>query len=182
MALLDLYDKIREHIENKKYVIGIFIDLQKAFDSIDHQILLKKLAFYGIRGIALKWFESYLSDRQQYVVFNNCASSNRSISFGVPQGSVLGPLLFLLYINDIVSCSKLLYFILFADDTNLLCSNTNIDKLIETINIELTNLSSWFKANKLSLNIKKTNYILFGKKYANIKENININIDGDKLS
>ena len=109
-------------------------------------------------------FQSYLTGREQYVRLDKGQSQKLPIDYGVPQGSILGPLLFLIYINDITNCSSLLKFILFADDTSILCSNRNLEKLIEDINNELNILSDWFKANKLSLNVVKTNYILFNLK------------------
>ena len=99
--------------------MGIFIDLKKAFDTIDHEILVNKLKFYGIRGVALDWLKSYLNNRKQYVNFNGTSSDMKTILCGIPQGSILGPTLFLLFINDICNVSKLLKFVLFADDTNI---------------------------------------------------------------
>ena len=113
-AIISLTQKITEAIENKKFTIGIFFNLSKAFDTVDHSILLDKLEYYGIRGITLKWFKSYLSDRKQIVKFYEYRSSMKTISCGVPQGSVLGPLLCLLYVNDIHRSSTLLSFILFC--------------------------------------------------------------------
>ena len=125
---------------------------------------MKKLKLYGVRGQVNKLFQSYLTGREQYVRLDKGQSQKLPIDYGVPQGSILGPLLFLIYINDITNCSSLLKFILFADDTSILCSNRNLEKLIEDINNELNILSDWFKANKLSLNVVKTNYILFNLK------------------
>jgi Reverse transcriptase (RNA-dependent DNA polymerase) len=179
MAILDLYDKISKACENNLVTVGIFIDLQKAFDSLDHSILLSKLEFYGIRGIVLKWFTSYLKDRSQYVVYNKVCSSLKPITYGVPQGSILGPMLFILFINDIANCSHLLYPILFADDTNLLLSDVDCNSLIAKLNPELIKLSSWFCANKLTLNVTKTNYMLFGvKRTHNVGINFKVVIDG----
>jgi len=155
-----LYDKVSEAIDRNEFSVGIFID----FDTLDHNILLKKLEMYGIRGNANSILKSYLSNRQQYVLYNNSLSSLKTICCGVPQGSILGPLLFLLYINDMASCSKYMNFLLFADDTNMLYSNSDIWKLMEIINGELAILADWFKANRLSLNISKTNYMMFGYK------------------
>ena len=118
-ALIEITEKIKETIDNKKYGCGIFIDLRKAFDNVNHDILLKKLEHYGIRGNALKWFRSYLPNRKQYVSLNGECSESKHITCGVPQGSCLGPLLFLIYINDLPNISEVLHFYLFADDTNI---------------------------------------------------------------
>jgi hypothetical protein len=181
MALMNMYDKITKSIDCKEFSIGVFIDLSKAFDTINHKILFRKLEHYGVRGVTLQWFIDYLSNRKQLTLFNNVSSSYQDITCGVPQGSILGPLLFLLYVNDMVNCSKLLHFILFADDTNLFFSCKNINELIDTVNGELDKLAEWFRANKLSLNISKTNYILFGFKHG--KQNMcrDILIDGKSI-
>ena len=181
MALIELYDKVSLAIDNNEFSIGIFIDLSKAFDTLDHRILLKKLEHYGIRGMALKWFVSYLSNRSQCVSLNGVMSDLKPITHGVPQGSILGPLLFILYINDIVNCSEHLFFVLFADDTNLFFSHKDVLHLFNTVNRELGKLSDWFKVNKLSLNVKKTNYILFGRKYMTLSETHNVLIDGLRI-
>ena len=133
----------------------------KAFDSVNHEILLTKLEHYGIRGAVLDWFKSYLSDRKQYVSVNGSNSSYLSITSGVPQGSVLGPLLFLIYINDLPLSSSKLSFYLFADDTNIYCESDNLYKLQRTVNKELRKVKLWLDVNKLSLNIDKTNFIIF---------------------
>ena len=116
MALTVLNDKISSSLDNGDHVLGVFLDFSKAFDCVNHKILLTKLECYGIRGIALQWFRSYLTNRKQYVVYNNINSNLRDITCGVPQGSILGPLLFLLYINDITNASTKLFPILYADD------------------------------------------------------------------
>jgi len=164
MALIDLVDKISTSIENNEYTIGIFLDLAKAFDTVNHNILLSKLYHYGIRGIPYEWFKNYLTNRHQYVYLNNTKSDRLPIACGVPQGSILGPLLFLIYINDLNIVTKLLTFIMFADDTNIFISGKNLTDISSIVNTELQTISSWFSANLLSLNIKKTNYILFSNK------------------
>ena len=161
LALVQFYDKVTKAIAEKKHVIGIFMDLSKAFDTLDHDILLRKLQVYGIRGTTLAWFTNYLSGRQQYVAFNGVSSNLLAIKCGVPQGSILGPLLFLLYINDIINTTSLVSFILFADDTNIVYCHDELDTLVHTLNHELPKVSTWFKSNKLSLNIEKTNFIYF---------------------
>ena len=160
-ALIQITEMIKESIDKKKYGCGIFIDLRKAFDTVNHEILLNKLDHYGIRGTALHWFQSYLSNRKQYVFHNGESSKLQFINCGVPQGSVLGPLLFLLYINDLPNISNILQFYLFADDTNIYYEADTLDNLELTINKELKKLHTWLIVNRLSLNIEKTNFVVF---------------------
>ena len=148
-------------MDKGKYGCGVFIDLKKAFDTVNHDILLSKLEHYGIRNNILAWFKSYLTDRKQYVYFNGKSSDILSITCGVPQGSVLGPLLFLLYINDLPNISKKLSFFLFADDTNLYYESDDLLELEKTMNNELKQLSLWLNVNRLALNIGKTNFVIF---------------------
>ena len=128
-SLIEITEKIKESIDNQMFGCGIFIDLKKAFDTVNHEILLRKLEHYGIRGPALKWFESYLTNRKQYVFYNGISSETKNVTCGVPQGSVLGPLLFLLYINDLPNISEKLTFFLFADDTNIYYESKDLEEL-----------------------------------------------------
>lgn len=141
--------------------MGIFLDFSKAFDTVNHDILLKKIVRYGIRGKAFEWFKNYLQDRKQYTHINGKNSKFKKIKTGVPQGSILGPLLFLIYINDIYKSSLNLNFILFADDTTMYTSGTDLNTLMHFLNQELIYISHWLKANKLTLNTKKSKYIIF---------------------
>ena len=150
---------------------------QKAFDTVNHDTLLNKLYNYGIRGIALEWFKSYLSNRHQIVKYNNHESDLLKILCGVPKGSILGPLLFLDYINDLPMVSSLFMPIFVADDTNLFCTN---DKLDFQINVELVKIFTWVRVNKPSLNIEKTNFLLFTPK--GFSRNMDhISIDGQRI-
>ena len=157
--------------------LAIFCDLSKAFDVINHKILLQKLNIYGIRGIVNKWFENYLTGRKQYVSLDDSNSTMQSINCGVPQGSILGPLLYLIYVNDIqYACTG--NILSFADDTTLYLSNSNINTLYKDANMHINNLFIWFCSNKLSLNANKTKYILLRPKRSkhNI-ENMTLAID-----
>ena len=176
MALLELIEEITNSLhDDKKSTIGVFIDLKKAFDTLNHGLLLKKLEHYGVRGIANNWICSYLENRRQFVSFNGFSSDSLKLSCGVPQGSILGPKLFLFYINDICNISDKLKFILFADDTNIFFSDQNLCNLVSTLNMELNKLNTWFAVNKLSLNVSKTNYMLFSRSKINFEIKILIN-------
>ena len=162
-ALIDITETIRSALDNKKYVCGVFVDLQKAFDTVNHEILVAKLDHYGIRGVANNWFSSYLSNRTQFVSILGFESDTKPMRHGVPQGSVLGPLLFLIYINDLhcsIKHSKVYHF---ADDTNLLNISNSSKRLQKLVNADLKILYNWLLANKISLNCDKTEIIFFHK-------------------
>ena len=162
-ALISIVDKINEALDKKKVVGSIFVDFQKAFDTVNHEILLRKLSHYGITGHINDWFRSYLLDRKQYVSVLGFKSSYSTIPHGVPQGSVLGPLLFLIYINDLNKAIKFSTTYHFADDTNLLRVDESYKKFQSNINKDLKGLYNWLLANKISLNVAKTELIFFKK-------------------
>ena len=180
-AVLNIIDKIQRAIDDRDFSCGIFLDLSKAFDTVDHTILIKKLECYGIRGNAKNWFTSYLSNRQQTVTVNKITSNPTTISCGIPQGSVLGPVLFLLYINDFNQSSDLFDFHLFADDANLFYRHKSLSILESDINNELVNINTWLCANKLSLNIKKSNFVLFHPPQRKITLQVKLYISGTSL-
>ena len=182
MAVIEIVDKISTAIDNSEYSAGVFIDLSKAFDTLDHHIIYDKLEHYEIRGTDLNWFISYLTNRLQYVGYNNTQLKRLSTKCGVPQGSILGPILFLMYINYIINISNLLHLILFADDTNIFIHQKNLEKLIEILNEELDKLTNWFVSNRLSLNFKKTNFIIFYSPQKIYKrDDVNIILNGNKV-
>ena len=161
LAALELIDRITHELDLGNTPINIYIDLSKAFDTLDHNILISKLQHYGIKGAALQLLISYLSNRKQFVQYGDTLSQKTDILMGVPQGSILGPLLFIIYINDMAHSSELFKFINFADDTTLITNLNNEDTRNESLNHELTNFHNWLKANKLSLNINKTKAMVF---------------------
>ena len=176
-ALVQITEMIKASIDNGKFGCGIFIDLRKAFDTVNHEILIKKLEHYGVRDSMLNWFRSYLLDHKQYVSFNGQSSELLLNNCGVPQGSVLGPLLFLIYINDLPNISKILNFYLFADDTNIYYESTSLNELERTVNKELNKPYLWLNVNRLSLNIDKTNFIIFHPYNKPVKQHVTIKIN-----
>ena len=152
----------KEAIDNGMFGCGVFVDLQKASDTVNHSILLKKLEHSGIRGMNLSWFSSYLSKRKQFISVNGSTSDHLEVSWGLPQGSVLCPLLFLIYIiNDLPNVSKVLSFYLFAHTNICYCSSSDLITLQKVMNRELKKVKIWLDANQLALNIDKTNYVIF---------------------
>ena len=180
--MFSLTETIREALENNNFACGIFIDLQKAFDTVDHEILLKKLEHYGIRGLANNWFKSYLTNRQQFVSINGFNSKKQIMKFGVPQGSVLGPLLFLIYINDLHKAIKFSTVHHFADDTNLLVTGKNLAVIQKQVNHDLKSLCTWLRANKISLNASKTELIIFRDPKKKLSQDLKIKINGKRLT
>ena len=163
-TLINITENTRKALDDGNISCGVFVDLQKASDTVDHQILLTKLNQYGIRGVSNDWFKPYLSNRNQYVSINRYESGIAALNSGVPQESVLGPLLFLLYINDLNQAIKFYKFHDFADDPNLLCLSNSIKKLSKLVHADLKLLANRLNANKISLNVKKTKMVIFKSK------------------
>ena len=181
LAIICLLAKLVSALEKGEVGIGIFIDFRNAFDTVDHTILLEKLYFYEISGIAYKWLSNYLSNRKQFLEYDHVKSSLLRVQCGVPQGYNLGPLLFLICINDLAFVSPKLFAVLFADDSNFFCTGKNIHDLIDIVNIELVNIVDWLDANKMSLNIEKT-HIIFCNRGKIIGEVGDVLINGCKIS
>ena len=169
MALIDVIDNIRNMLDKGEYALGVYLDFKKAFDTVDHRILLCKLNHYGFRGHTNKFIESYLSDRLQYTVVNGVKSNINGIETGVPQGSVLGPLFFLIYINDIINCIDDGKTTLFADDTTILFHDQNLMTLKQKAEKGMEKVYDWLLSNKLSLSWEKTFFMI----YHSPKKNIN---------
>ena len=163
-ALLNLTEAIMKALDDDNFACGIFVNFKEAFDTVDLSILLSELCHVRIRGLANKWFESYLASSKQFVSINGFASNTSSITCGVPQGSVLGPLLFLLYIHDLDVAIKHSIVHYFADDTNLLIINKSLNRLNKLLNIDMKNLTNWLNANEVSLNVSKRELIIFKPK------------------
>ena len=170
LALNEICSNIKNTFERKETAFCIFLDFAKAFDTVNHEIFLKKLEFYGIRGTPLLWFKTYLEKRQQCTEIGNSLSDMDDITCGVPQGSILGPLLFLLYINDIVLSSNILKFYLFADDTTIFYSTKVNAETEQILNNELNKVHNWLNCNKLSLNISKSCFL----KFSQVKEKFKV--------
>ena len=180
-ALISIVEQIRNNLDNQIFSCAVFVDLEKAFDTVNHDILISKLDYYGISGKANAWIRSYLSFRNQSVTVNGTTSSKRPITCGVPQGSILGPLLFLIYINDLNEALLNCSVFHFADDTNLLFSNKNPDHLHTAINQELNLLFEWLCSNRLSLNVSKTEFIIFRPPKKYLINRVTLKLNGVKL-
>ena len=160
-TILQLLNQIIDAFSQEEYTLWIFSDLFKAFDTVNHNILLEKLKAYGIQSENLKWCRSYLSNRKQFISYNDSETEMKIVICGLSQGSTLGPLLFLIFVSDLNNSTKVLDRVLFADDTNLYCSGSKIRALFETANQELSQINDWFFAINLFLNVQKTKYMFF---------------------
>ena len=178
-ALTILMDKLIKSIENGDHVVCVYLDFSKAFDTVNHTILLIKLHHHGIRRQALNWFKSYLENKKQFVTYNIVRSTLKNMPCGVPQGSILGPLLFLIYINDLANVCKFTMPIFFADDSNLFLNGKNLDEIELKLNNELDQIVRWLKIDKLTLNVTKTQCMLFTKRRHN--RNVNIKIENQNI-
>ena len=163
-ALLSYLDYAHDSLDAGKQLATVFLDFSKAFDTVNHAILLGKMEHYGIRGQVLSWFSSYLSGRTQCVEISGVRSSTGQISRGVIQGSLLGPILFTIYINDMCNSSKVLHFIHYADDTTVFCCDKDVPNLMKVVNTELNNIDRWIISNRLSLNFSKSSFFISSNK------------------
>ena len=180
-AVISLIENIEKAIDNKMFVCKVFVDLQKAFDTVDHNIFLHKPSHYGIRDIANCWFSSYLPNRKQFATINGFDSEIQSFQYRVPQGSVLGPLLFLIYLNDLHNVIKFSQSFHFADDMCLLNIQNTIYKINRSLNKNLKDLGFLLNANKIALNIAKTEVILFKTKHKPCNTDLRLNLCREKI-
>ena len=182
-ALIHLTETIKEALDQRKYGCGIFDNIQKAFDTVDHNILMGKLKHANLlwyKRLAYSWFESYVKGRKQYVSIYGFNSTDLPISYGVPQGSVLGTL-FLIYINDLHTAIRFCKVHHFVGDTNLRHISKSIKKLNKLVNFDLKNLSSWLNANRISLNVSKTELIKFKPRMEKVDFDLNLKLNGKRL-
>ena len=175
-AILDLSESIYNSIDNNMFHTSVFIDLRKAFDTVNHDFLLNKLISYGVRGTPGKLIKSFLSDRYQYVEIDSYCSTHQRLDIGVPQGSILGPLLFLFYINDIQYACRSSKAVLFADDTVISSNSHDYNDLVSKLNTDLDSLYKWTLCNRLSINVSKTSIICFTtKKFPPVRNSFALN-------
>ena len=180
-AILDLTGNIIENIDKGNFTIAVFLDMSKAFDSINHQTLFKKLEFYGLRGNVLSWFTSYLENRYIKVNYRDVYSDQYIVKYGTPQGSVLGPLIYIILANDLAKTLKFSNCVTYADDTTIFASGNNLRFLYHKINTDLRTLSQWFNSNSLTLNVEKSKFIIFRSKRKKISWNGKLELNGKNI-
>ena len=181
-AILDLTGNILDGFNKKMFTVALFLDMTKAFDSIKHSTLLKKMEHYGVRGLALNWIESYLTDRNIRVLFRNLFSKSFNVNYGTPQGSVLGPLFYSILANDMPKCLRFCNSVMFADDTTIYLSGKNLKFMYKKITEDLNHLMKWFDENTLSLNVDKSCYILFSNHNSKVECSGKLIADGKEIT
>lgn len=180
-AIFQFTRAILEHLEGKDLALGIFLDLSKAYDCIDHRMLLKKAEGYGIGGNAIRWLQSYLSNRTQRVVIDRVKSSIKYNEVGIPQGSILGPVLFIIFLNDLIKLENNFLITNYADDTNLLIPGSDMHRVLENSRYALETTTNWFTKNKLIMNGDKTKMMLFRTKQNISEKPETVNISNQSL-
>lgn len=181
-AVIDLVTLIQDKIDKGCITSGVFLDFSKAFDTVDHKILLQKLQHFGIRGNALSWYQSFLANRKQFIEIDNNKSETKLINIGVPQGSILGPLLFLIYINDMANLNLEGHLMLYADDTAIFYSDKNINTIFNKMQSDLVLINEYIRLNKLTVNAKKSNYMIMSSRQKNTRHSNELKINGDSLN
>ena len=178
---MEITEKIKQSCDSGKFVCGVFLNFHKAFNTVNHDILLKKLEHYGIHDKSNKWLRSFFEVRKQHITINKTRSSDKPISIGVPQGSILDPVLFIIFINDFHKAVDFSAVHHFADDTNLLLTENSLKKLNKHINRDLELVVQWIRANKLSLNTGEKKIVIFKSRNRKITKHLNFHIRGQKI-